>query len=1789
MTSWNAASGGYAHNARLTPGGGQKVKWQKPVSYEKWAKSVGKWIDPKDQEAGMSVAGLAKNIGGDIGDFIGGIPGMVQLGWNVATGLGGTVFTGGRHEGSKKKLKGSGDAIAAGVAQSGKDWWDVGRAIATAGNYGDIKPLYEDPVYMLLDAATVASGGSLGAVKGASVANKAAKGVKSSDKPLARRLRAATRTRQLKDAPEELYPNVPGLNARLPGVEKVDGKPQVLDPDVPFRTHDWGTTRTLAELARSDGRTGGTRQAGQILKDIAPDTPRSVIDKVILNTNWAGFKTPGGATAALATYSPFRAGAVQEITDQEQLGKLAQLRDQAGKFDDPSNDLELGPVAVQQRRLSRGPIRRGIQRGFRSQASPRLQALGQKSWMPESVRRNSDPLYRGQKRAAKYATREITEAVGTELARAGGPGAALAASRVFRDKEIQLVGARMLDAVITSADPKVIREQLRPLLELYRKNSKSTEIPSSKARKAQDKRIEMLEGLLDENHPLWSDKKRMQRLVDYVNYQRTMAKELELRGLSDPRFSMLDPSDLAEASWRNVFREVKTAPARIVRGGASYLPLAGPSGRVVNKEEFERLAGTGVSNVESLFQEGASNSRVIAQLTTRVNGKRTKAADSEETARVGKSVEKVTRSNRRTGSIDADVIGSVISNLFNDAQARAFASASSGNKVGGNRIDADEVVRQIAASSSGTLDDLAAARAINEVAAQISKQWYVSPSDSTRLVNKANGTTLSVEEVISRTYIGGGKERVALRRMERDSKDGSVMAGELVWFSPTTNTYVPVRNVYDTKNIRDDILKRMQDKDKRKELSKIFSASDAKQVNSFWDDITGGESNYQYIEVNAANTVEAMARIDVELRSLTRGASPQDLVLGERNSYDMLQIAKLALRNQTTEKNPPALRLFSEIKMDVRRQTVDALATDYLAQTTRPILLNADTAHKFGAFDPYVTADMAGTNHFVDWDSVTKQFDQLRKNGNDEAFKELYDLWNSDEILGAVDAMEDAIYIQHRVGYDDKGTKIIAREQGGAGTRPGAVQSNAYTLFAQGLEDVGVTSLLRQMDITIRNAGQASLMGQVFATHALRDAAGRVMIFYGDHGSHNRIINPEKYTKVSLKEIKELKAFIDRDSSVNRLRSSLVDDNPESISDLARFLDDTGNSARTVRIDDNEFVARTNGYKNEDQYVYVDAAMWDEVWQLKENAARVGWPKALQKYDSFLSMWRRGILGLAPRWVVNNLLGNTFFYGVATLGDWKSFRLASTGAIPRRERFGNNAQRRQTEAGFGDDGPGSGELWTDADIEARFNMREAVANGDRPNAALGYSARENIAGSYSYGIEGAGYSTQGLMGHTPGSGKWADDAFTGSNDPLYYSGVETSARSQGAKTGGVVKTAFGVPSRVFNATTNKAQRINQNLEATFRRALYIHFARKYLKEMGTAKEINRLSRDKQWDSQRTDYELLQAIQNIPDSSKRLIMQDMRNWIGDYGNLSAFERNVMRRVIPFYSWLRVINTWAFGLPFRSPIRAELLATAAQIAIEVRGDRKHLPWWERNRIELGGGLSLRTAGMNPLESIYEPTQALLGEPDFASKLGATGRWAMGSSSPLAQETIKYMTGYDTFSGQDLTSPANRNDRITPYGRDPMYLNDVTGDLDSNKPFSSPGVAVENLMPGVSAIAPVVRDIVSAGKRPYDVTPTSSLIANAIGLPQYTDDNNFYQPPRDISRGSGRKPLAPGATRFLSLLGLPIQRYDPEQERISSSARISELIQSGYSQRRLLAKQRTKRGIPSSTKAPGLNYSR
>lgn len=88
------------------------------------------------------------------------------------------------------------------------------------------------------------------------------------------------------------------------------------------------------------------------------------------------------------------------------------------------------------------------------------------------------------------------------------------------------------------------------------------------------------------------------------------------------------------------------------------------------------------------------------------------------------------------------------------------------------------------------------------------------------------------------------------------------------------------------------------------------------------------------------------------------------------------------------------------------------------------------------------------------------------------------------------------------------------------------------------------------------------------------------------------------------------------------------------------------------------------------------------------------------------------------------------------------------------------------------------------------------------------------------------------------------------------------------------------------------------------------------------------------------------------------IQQALNYAGDFTNLSKFERNVVRRVMPFYAWNRHITQLAFRLPLENPYR---VAWTLKLADMYRDDDE-APDWLKGAVNLGGGNFLRSS-MNP----------------------------------------------------------------------------------------------------------------------------------------------------------------------------------------------------------------------------------
>ena len=144
---------------------------------------------------------------------------------------------------------------------------------------------------------------------------------------------------------------------------------------------------------------------------------------------------------------------------------------------------------------------------------------------------------------------------------------------------------------------------------------------------------------------------------------------------------------------------------------------------------------------------------------------------------------------------------------------------------------------------------------------------------------------------------------------------------------------------------------------------------------------------------------------------------------------------------------------------------------------------------------------------------------------------------------------------------------------------------------------------------------------------------------------------------------------------------------------------------------------------------------------------------------------------------------------------------------------------------------------------------------------------------------------------------------------------------------------------------------------------------------------------------------------------------------DYQDLSDFERQVLKNVLPFYVWTRRNVPLQFWSLFNQPGKFNKLGFAQdelQTQFGADGDETVMadvvPEWMRNK--LGFVTSLTTAGGAPLVfGVESPALDLnryltLGAPTQGAE--ATWKEAVAASNPLFKALIESATGVDTFTG-------------------------------------------------------------------------------------------------------------------------------------------------------------------------------
>jgi len=148
-----------------------------------------------------------------------------------------------------------------------------------------------------------------------------------------------------------------------------------------------------------------------------------------------------------------------------------------------------------------------------------------------------------------------------------------------------------------------------------------------------------------------------------------------------------------------------------------------------------------------------------------------------------------------------------------------------------------------------------------------------------------------------------------------------------------------------------------------------------------------------------------------------------------------------------------------------------------------------------------------------------------------------------------------------------------------------------------------------------------------------------------------------------------------------------------------------------------------------------------------------------------------------------------------------------------------------------------------------------------------------------------------------------------------------------------------------------------------------------------------------------------------------------DFVGNFTKMSQFEKHYVRRVIPFYSWFKVISTLSLRLVADDPLRVNLVRNL-ELAAAASGGTPGFPvpsYLEGavplGPVENGQQPLLSTTGLNPFQTLVQLGQASSGLVSGQPSFGSAG--PLSVVTPFAAGAVQGI-GLDPFYGGRYHGP-------------------------------------------------------------------------------------------------------------------------------------------------------------------------
>ena len=158
--------------------------------------------------------------------------------------------------------------------------------------------------------------------------------------------------------------------------------------------------------------------------------------------------------------------------------------------------------------------------------------------------------------------------------------------------------------------------------------------------------------------------------------------------------------------------------------------------------------------------------------------------------------------------------------------------------------------------------------------------------------------------------------------------------------------------------------------------------------------------------------------------------------------------------------------------------------------------------------------------------------------------------------------------------------------------------------------------------------------------------------------------------------------------------------------------------------------------------------------------------------------------------------------------------------------------------------------------------------------------------------------------------------------------------------------------------------------------------------------------------------ILLALQNVNRGiHPRQAADHVGEFLFHYNELSRFERDVMRRIFPFYTWTRKAIPLQVAALKRTPGR---LVNQLKAFRGINDENEQMIQWEAEGLKMRMDKDGKTVKM--LTGIDLPIRSL--DTLWRGTPGKTGRSIVGMSSPILKTIPEVLLNHDFFLGRDLT---------------------------------------------------------------------------------------------------------------------------------------------------------------------------